>query len=42
VEGEDTRGMGKQGEEKRNPYIIWERKLEGKDHLKELGVDGNL
>ena len=35
-------GMGKQGEEKRNPDIIWERKHEGKDHLEDLGLDGNL
>ena len=35
-------GMGKQGEEKWNPDTIWERKLEGKDHLEDLGVDGKL
>ena len=34
--------MGKQKEEKRNPDIIFERKLERKDHLEDLGVDEKL
>jgi hypothetical protein len=34
--------MGKQEEEKRNPDIIWERKLEEKDHLEDLEVNRNL